>query len=85
MSVNKLLEQAKNETNNLKDNEVFTLKALFKGYEWNRITQGDKSKLGVLFLNYAQQNSQIVVTKSKSAWQYKMCRNAENNIETRAN
>ncbi len=74
MSVNELLEQAKNEIQYLNEHEVFVLKELFKGYEWKRISQGDKSTLGVLFLNYAQQNPQIIVTKVKTTWQYKMCR-----------
>ena len=74
MSVNELLEQAKVEIENLNEGETFVLKELFKGYEWKRIGQGDKSTLGVLFLNYAQQNPQIIVTKEKNTWQYKMCR-----------
>jgi len=37
MDVNFLLEVAIKETINLKVNEVFLLRELFKGYEWNRI------------------------------------------------
>jgi len=32
--------------------EVFLLKDLFKGYEWNRISRSDRLLLGTLFLNY---------------------------------
>ncbi len=71
VDVNILLEQAKNEMKNLKNNELVTLKDLFKGYEWKRITQGDKSKLGILFLNYAQQDEKISVAKVGNSWQYK--------------
>ena len=51
-TVNDLLEQAISETLNLNNNEVFLLKDLFKGYEWNRISRGDRLLLGTLFLKY---------------------------------
>jgi hypothetical protein len=51
-NVNELLEIAKNETGNLLPEEVFLLKDLFKGYEWNRISRSDRLLLGTLFLNY---------------------------------
>lgn len=41
-TVNDLLKQAISETLNLNNNEVFLLKDLFKGYEWNRISRGDR-------------------------------------------
>ena len=58
-TVNDLLEQAISETLNLNNNEVFLLKDLFKGYEWNRISRGDRLLLGTLFLNYV--NSSMMV------------------------
>lgn len=36
---NELLERALNETANLKSGEVFLIKDLFLGYEWNRISR----------------------------------------------
>lgn len=52
LDVNSLLLAAINETENLKENEVFLVKELFKGYEWNRIPRSERLLLGTLFLNY---------------------------------
>ena len=49
---NMLLEQALRETANLKPGEIFLVKDLFRGYEWNRISRGERLLLGTLFLNY---------------------------------
>jgi hypothetical protein len=49
---NELLEQAIKETKKLNTNEVFLVRDLFKGYEWNRISRSDRLLLGTLFLNY---------------------------------
>lgn len=51
-AVNQFLETAKNEVINLKYGEVFLVRDLFKGYEWNRISRSDRLLLGTLFLNY---------------------------------
>lgn len=51
--VNDLLSFAIKETENLVDGEIFLLKELFKGYEWNRIPRNERVLLGTLFLNYA--------------------------------
>ena len=51
-NVNELLEFAIEETKNLNNGEVFLVKELFKGYEWNRIPRKDRLLLGTLFLNY---------------------------------
>ncbi|MDD6489519.1 MAG: single-stranded DNA-binding protein [Clostridia bacterium] len=42
------------ETNHLHNNEIFTIKDLFKGYEWKRISKNDRLLLGSLFLKYVQ-------------------------------
>ena len=34
------------------DDEIFLVRDLFKGYEWNRISRSDRLLLGTLFLNY---------------------------------
>jgi hypothetical protein len=52
LDVNKLLELAIRETENLENGEIFLVKELFKGYEWNRIPRSDRLLLGTLFLNY---------------------------------
>ena len=49
--VNTALEQAILETKNLNKDEVFLVKDLFKGYEWNRIPRKSRLLLGTLFLN----------------------------------
>lgn len=49
--VNNLLDCAVNETSYLDDGEVFLLRDLFKGYEWNRISRNTRLLLGTLFLN----------------------------------
>ena len=71
MNVNKLLEVAINETKSLKDDEVFLVKDLFKGYEWNRIPRSDRLLLGTLFLNYInKENTNInVIQKTTSGQQ----------------
>lgn len=50
---NELLSLAIEETQKLKPNEIFLVRDLFKGYEWNRISRSDRLLLGTLFLNYA--------------------------------
>lgn len=56
-AVNELLELALKETENLNDGEVFLVKELFKGYEWNRILRKDRLLLGTLFLNHVNANA----------------------------
>jgi hypothetical protein len=51
--VNQLLSKAIGELQNLNHGEVFLVKDLFKGYEWNRFEKTDRLKLGILFLNAA--------------------------------
>lgn len=70
MDVNFLLEIAIKETINLKTNEVFLLRELFKGYEWNRIERKDRLLLGSLFLNYVKsENSNIKILEKTSSGQ----------------
>ena len=72
MDVNFLLEIAIKETINLKANEVFLLRELFKGYEWNRIERRDRLLLGTLFLNYVKsENSNIKILEKTSSGQQK--------------
>lgn len=55
--VNELLELALKETENLNEGEVFLVKELFKGYEWNRIPRKDRLLLGTLFLNHVNRHT----------------------------
>lgn len=52
LTVSELLNQAINEIKYLEVNEIFLLRDLFKGYEWNRISRSERLLLGTLFLNY---------------------------------
>lgn len=73
-----LLEQAISETLNLNNNEVFLLKDLFKGYEWNRISRSDRLLLGTLFLNYVNSSGTYLrpIEKTSSKQQkYRVCKN----------
>lgn len=75
---NDLLIYAINETKNLHENEVFLVRDLFKGYEWNRISRGDRLLLGTLFLNYVKTDgiNLFPIEKTSSGQQkYKLCRN----------
>ena len=49
-TANDLLTRAIEETKHT--NEIFLVRDLFKGYEWNRISRSDRLLLGTLFLNY---------------------------------
>lgn len=70
--VNELLELAIKETENLIDNEIFLVKDLFKGYEWNRIPRNDRLLLGTLFLNYVNKtNGKIQAIEKTSSGQQK--------------
>ena len=59
--VNKLLNDAINEIKNLEDGEIFLVKDLFKGYEWNRIERNVRLRLGILFLNHVNSNIELGV------------------------
>ncbi|MBS4195788.1 single-stranded DNA-binding protein [Lederbergia citri] len=67
--VNDLLVRAIEELDNLNSGEVFLVRDLFKGYEWNRFERNDRLRLGVLFLNEIQSNGELrieILDKSSS-------------------
>lgn len=64
--VNELLEQAIKETVNIRKGEVFLLKDLFKGYQWNRIDRGSQLLLGTLFLNHVNKTKGDVAAVEKN-------------------
>jgi hypothetical protein len=45
------LQKAIDELDHVLPGEVFLVKDLFKGYEWNRISIGDRRSLGLGFLH----------------------------------
>jgi hypothetical protein len=69
--VNCLLNTAIKETENLNKGEVFLVRDLFKGYEWNRISRSQRLLLGTLFLNYVNTSTANVkgINKSSSGQQ----------------
>ena len=71
LDVNELLEIAVRETQNLSIGEVFLVKDLFKGYEWNRIPRNERLLLGTLFLNHINKigNNIRAVEKTSSGQQ----------------
>ena len=69
-NINELLEIGKVEIDKLEHNEIFTVKELYKGYLWNRISRGDRITLGTLFLNFAKTRKDIeLLGKNKSGQQ----------------
>ena len=50
--MNSLLQTAIDEIKHVREGEIFLVKDLFKGYEWNRIAKRDRLMLGSLFLSY---------------------------------
>ena len=58
------------EVNQLKQNEEFLIKDLFKGYEWNRLAIGERRQLGSVFQNEVKngclKQSVALVKKSTS-------------------
>lgn len=72
IDVNELLEIAIKEAENLMDAEIFLVKDLFKGYEWNRIPRNDRLLLGTLFLNHVNKtNGKIQAVEKTSSKQQK--------------
>lgn len=67
LSVNELLDIAKSELINLNSGEIFLVRDLFKGYEWNRISRSDRLLLGTLFLNYIKTADLGVVPIEKTS------------------
>ncbi|MEA5029474.1 MAG: single-stranded DNA-binding protein, partial [Sphaerochaeta associata] len=56
-----------NETKHVREGEIFFVKDLFKGYEWNRIPKRDRLMLGSLFLSYIGTQDCKVTVADKGA------------------
>lgn len=70
--VNELLAIAIKETDSLNEGEVFLVRDLFKGYEWNRISRSERLLLGTLFLNHINKlDSSIRAIEKTSSGQQK--------------
>ncbi|MBS3975944.1 MAG: single-stranded DNA-binding protein [Syntrophomonadaceae bacterium] len=66
-AVNELLDKAKSELSDLLPEEVFLVRDLFKGYEWNKISRSDRLPLGTLFLNYIKTADIGIVPTEKTS------------------
>lgn len=76
MDANDLLTIAINESSCIVKDEIFLVRDLFKGYEWNRIPLKDRLLLGTLFLNHINKtNGAIIPIEKTSSGQqkYKKC------------
>ena len=74
--VNDLLEQAITETDYIIENEMFLVRELFKGYEWNRIPLKNRLLLGTLFKNFVNQKNKSIMAIEKTSsnqQKYKKC------------
>ncbi|WP_345907478.1 single-stranded DNA-binding protein [Sphaerochaeta sp. UBA5849] len=65
--MNSLLQTAIDETKHVREGEIFLVKDLFKGYEWNRIAKRDRLMLGSLFLSYIGTHDCKVTIADKGA------------------
>lgn len=65
-TVNNLLNMAISESCNLIKDEVFIVRDLFKGYEWNRINRADRLLLGRLFYDYINYSNEHIVPIEKT-------------------
>ena len=65
--MNSLLKTAIDETKHVREGEIFFVKDLFKGYEWNRIPKRDRLMLGSLFLSYIGTHDCKVTVADKGA------------------
>lgn len=67
LNANELLEIAKEELRNIDSEEVFLVRDLFKGYEWNRISKSNRLLLGTLFLNYIKSTDVGIIPIEKTS------------------
>lgn len=76
--VNILLDQAIREVDQLFNGEIFLVKDLFKGYEWNRIPLKDRLLLGTLFLNFVNKTPGSIIAIEKTSSNQQRYRKANN-------
>lgn len=55
-SLQDLFNVAVDTLSDLQPGEEFIVKQLFRGFEWERIDKGNRTKLGSMFFNYANNN-----------------------------
>lgn len=67
LTANALLATAIAETKKLKSGEIFIVRDLFKGYEWNRIPRNERLLLGTLFLHHVKNSAEDFKEISKTS------------------
>ncbi|MFV0341972.1 MAG: single-stranded DNA-binding protein [Anaerocolumna sp.] len=82
LNANELLDIAKAELASILSGEVFLVRDLFKGYEWNRISRSNRLLLGTLFLNYIKTADIGIVPIEKTSSGQQRYRLKEGNNET---
>jgi len=65
IELNELLLRAEKETEHINEGEIFLLKDLFKGYEWNRVSL--KNQLIFAFLFFVNSTSGSIVAFEKTS------------------
>ena len=60
-SLQDLFNESVNTLSDLQPGEIFIVKQLFRGFEWERIQKGNRTKLGSMFFNYANNNGSSIV------------------------
>ncbi len=67
-SLDELFTEAKKTTMEVLPGEEFIVKELFRGFEWNRIPRGIRTKLGAMYFIYAKgEGSEGIVPLDKTA------------------
>lgn len=73
--MNKLLANCIKEIEYIHEEEIFTVKDLFKGYVWNRLSTGERRNIGYIFKNYIYINKDLNIVhiiKNKNVKESKM-------------
>ena len=60
--MNPLLSMAIISLDNIKSGEIFLVKELFLGYEWKRLSWGERTNLGLLFIDQVRNDPSLNVT-----------------------
>lgn len=71
-TVEELLQLAIEEIENVQADEIFLVRDLFKGYEWNRLDRRSRLLLGILFLHWVNNSGEdkiIPIEKTSSGQQ----------------
>lgn len=69
-SLDELMEYAKKSLQEVESGDgEFVLRDLFRGFEWNRIRKGNRTKLGSMFLSFAQHDGAMTIEATEKTSQ----------------